>query len=371
MKVLHVYSGNLYGGIERLLSTIARYDTQNARIDNHFALCFRGRLWDELLQTGATPYELGVVRLRFPWSLIRARNRLKRLLHEKRFDVVITHACWPHVVFAPAVRQLKTPLVNWVHDFLHKDHLLEKLSRTTLPDRLIVNSKFTSQPAETVFPGVRQSLLYYPIEPSPSITKSDRDIFRESLGVQSSQKVVLQVSRMEAWKGHVVLFEAVAKLRSNPGWTLWIVGGCQRPEEVAYQASLVALAAKLKITDRIHFLGQRKDVANIMASADLFCQSNLSPEPFGIVFVEALYARLPVISSNFGGAAEIVDQSCGVTVPPDDPSALAQSISKLLSDDQLRAQFSQSGPTRANLLCNPTTQLDKLADVLEEVAKQR
>ena len=68
----------------------------------------------------------------------------------------------------------------------------------------------------------------------------------------------------------------------------------------------------------MRFLGQREDVPRLMAAADVFCQPNTGPEPFGIVLVEALYAGLPVVTSGFGGAAEIVDQTCGVLTAPGD-----------------------------------------------------
>jgi len=55
---------------------------------------------------------------------------------------------------------------------------------------------------------------------------------------------------------------------------------------------------------RVRFVGERLDVARILAAADIFCQPNIEAEPFGIVFIEALYAGLPVVASASGGALE-------------------------------------------------------------------
>lgn len=52
MRVLHLYSGNLYGGIERMLWTLARHARLRPWLDQHFALCFHGRLRDELVDVG-------------------------------------------------------------------------------------------------------------------------------------------------------------------------------------------------------------------------------------------------------------------------------------------------------------------------------
>ncbi len=73
-----------------------------------------------------------------------------------------------------------------------------------------------------------------------------------------------------------------------------------------------------------------------MAAADVYCQPNTGPEPFGIVFVEALYAGLPVVTSGFGGAAEIVDQTCGVLTPPGNCKAVADALRSLILEPSRR-----------------------------------
>ena len=63
---------------------------------------------------------------------------------------------------------------------------------------------------------------------------------------------------------------------------------------------------------------------DVLGAADIFCQLNASPEPFGIVLVEALAAGLPVVTAASGGACEVVDESCGELVAPGDSRALAR-----------------------------------------------
>ena len=65
----------------------------------------------------------------------------------------------------------------------------------------------------------------------------------------------------------------------------------------------------------MRFLGERRDVAACMRAADIHCQPNTAPEPFGLAFVEALYAGLPVVTTALGGALEILTDACGVLVP--------------------------------------------------------
>ena len=67
---------------------------------------------------------------------------------------------------------------------------------------------------------------------------------------------------------------------------------------------------------RVTFLGERRDVAALLAAADIHCQPNTAPEPFGLAFVEALHAGVPVVTTDAGGAREIVTPACGILVEP-------------------------------------------------------
>src|SRR3954447_22619263 len=96
LKVLHLYAGNLYGGVETLLTTLARLRHMAPGMEPEFGICFHGRLWDELAATGVSVHDLGPVRLSRPWSVRRARGRLSRVLEHARPEVVVVHGSWPH-----------------------------------------------------------------------------------------------------------------------------------------------------------------------------------------------------------------------------------------------------------------------------------
>jgi glycosyltransferase involved in cell wall biosynthesis len=117
--------------------------------------------------------------------------------------------------------------------------------------------------------------------------------------------------------------------------------------------------------ERVNFLGQRGDVARLLA-ADIHCQPNTGPKPFGITFIEALYAGLPVVTTSIGGAMEIVDGSCGMLVAPHDPAALAGALRALIEDGELRARLGEAGPARAATLCDPARQMARLAEILNQ-----
>jgi glycosyltransferase involved in cell wall biosynthesis len=358
VKVLHLYSGNLYGGIERLLVTMARLRHLVPELEPEFALCFRGRVWDELTEAGVPVHDLGPVRFSRPWTLWRARRRLRQLLRQRNYAAVVCHACWPHAAFAATARAAGTRLVTWIHDALSGASWVERGAARTRPDLAIANSRFTAGTVAAVFPGVPVEVVYLPVEVTPVEDRETlRRVVRAELDTPADATVILQASRLERWKGPAVFVEALGRLRDVPGWVGWLAGGPQKAGEATFYAELQQRAAALGLTDRLRFLGQRTEVARLMAAADIYCQPNTGPEPFGLAFVEALASGLPVVSTAIGGACEIVDDSCGVLVPPNSAGAAADALRKLIADPSRRRTLGAAAPARASALCEPSKQL--------------
>jgi len=182
--------------------------------------------------------------------------------------------------------------------------------------------------------------------------------------------VIIMVARMEEEKGHAVLVEALGKLGVDRDWECWFVGGAAGVEQEAYLARLESRAEELGIAKRVRFMGERRDVTELLAAADLFCHPNTRPEGFGVVFVEALYAGLPVVASSSGGTLEIVDESCGVLIKPGDTDELARTLARMVTDPEARAALGKNGPARAAELCDARRQNGRLVEVLGRAVKE-
>ncbi|MGL4554806.1 MAG: glycosyltransferase family 4 protein [Gemmataceae bacterium] len=368
MRVLHVTAGKLYGGIETYLTTLARHRHLSAMVPS-FAVCFEGRLSDELRAAGVPVDSLGAVRFSRPWSVWVARRRFRELLRREKPEVVVCHECWPHALFAPVAKRAGVRLAFAAHDTHAGTHWVERWAGWTRPDVVLANSEVTRSTLGALFPGVPAEVAYLPVAPGAVGDRGEaRRRARAALGASGDAVVVLMACRMAEWKGHAVLLDAVSRLAGVPGWECWIAGGAQRPEEQAYLAALRRKAAALEGSGRVRFLGQRDDVAELMAAADIHCQPNTGPEPFGVAFVEALYAGLPVVSTAIGGAKEIVDESCGVLVRPGDAAALSEALGRLIGDRDERARLGRGGPARAAALCDPVERLRRLVQILGSAA---
>jgi glycosyltransferase involved in cell wall biosynthesis len=365
MRLLHVYSGNLYGGIEAILVSLARYRELCPGLVQEFALCFDGRLSGELEALGAPVHRIGEVRVSRPLTIQRARRVLAKLVGSAPYDRVICHAPWAYGIFGGVVRRAGVPLVLWVHDATSGRHWTERWAKRTKPDLAICNSHYTSGLLPALYDGVPVAVVYAPVDVSPPrLSAAERAAVRAEFRTPGDAVVIIQASRMQAWKGHRVVLEALDRLSGVSAWVWWIAGGSQRPEEAAYVDTLVASARRSGIGDRLRWLGERQDVRRLLAAADVHCQANVAPEPFGIAYVEALAAGLPVVASSAGGAIEIVDDSCGVLVPPGDAEALARALEPLIAVAGIRAKLAAGAPARARQLCDPASQMLRLADAL-------
>jgi glycosyltransferase involved in cell wall biosynthesis len=367
MRLLHIHSGNLYGGVEVLLHTLARCRSMCPEMQPEFVLCFDGRVAAELRAAGAAVHIVGKVRARNPHQIIQVRRRLAEILRFGAFDAAVCHMLWPLAIFGPAVRRAGLPLVFWMHDAMQRFDWLQFWAGFASPDLVLCNSRFTATTRDHYFGKKPCVVVRYPIASPPRPQPADRDALRVRFDTPLDAVVIVQASRMEPWKGHRVLLQGLAALKEIPRWVCWIAGGPQRSHEIAYERALRTKATELGIGKRVRFLGQRSDITRLFAAADIYCQPNLGAEPFGIVFVEAMQAGLPVIATAAGGPPEIVDGSCGRLVPPDNPRALAATLETLIADDGQRHGLGRGGRRRAAQLCDPRRQLQRLRTIVQEL----
>ncbi len=356
MRVLHVAAGNLYGGVERILEEIAEHTPAGSA--HTFALAFEGRVARGLDAAGAERRDLGAVRFSRPLSVWRARRRLAAVVGS--YDRVVAHSPWAFALAAPVLPPNRRVL--FAHDALNGLHWTERRAARLGPVLVICNSEYTSRAVGAWLPAVRRAVVLPPVSP-PAPCSLDRASTRAELGAAMATTVVLIASRFERWKGHADLLNAAASLRGD--WTVWIAGAAQRRHEAEYERELRARALHDDLAGRVRFLGERRDMSRLFAAADVHCQPNTEPEPFGIAFVEALHAGLPVVTFDFGGASEIVTPACGLLLPSPDRGSLAAALQRLIDDPPLRARMREAGQARARALCDPPAQIARLERVLQ------
>src|SRR5579885_886329 len=278
MRVLHIDAGNLFGGVETFLLTLARCRDLCPEMHPEFAVCFEGRLAEELCRTGVRVHRLGAVRARNPLQVIRARRRLARILASGEIDVVVCHMPWVHAIFGPVAHQAALPVVFWLHQATDGSHWVEKWASLAQPELIIAPSNFVADTAKRIFVTPPAKVVNYAV-PLPS-----RFLSEERAAVRMEEKtaldavVIAQAGRLEETKGYFQHIEALGMLRDLDRWIAWIIGGPQRPAEDRVLKALKEAAREAGIEQRIHFLGQRTDVSRLLAAADIYCQPNIGTE---------------------------------------------------------------------------------------------
>jgi glycosyltransferase involved in cell wall biosynthesis len=253
--VLHVYSGNLFGGVERMLISLATLPAPHHRA--HFALCFDGKLSQALQSERATVTLLGPVRLRRPMSVFRARNALKRLLAARNFDAVVCHSIWTYCIFAPVIARAGKVSILYLHDIPNSNGAYYKWAWRNPPDLCIANSATTAEPLAQMGSKVPVRIVHPLVMPPPPADFKAVETLRHQCGAAPNEVVILLASRFEQLKGHKNLIEALSHLSENTTWRCWIAGAPQRPEEETYKQGLAQMIESCRISQRVSFIGHR------------------------------------------------------------------------------------------------------------------
>ena len=154
------------------------------------------------------------------------------------------------------------------------------------------------------------------------------------------ERYLLTIAALNVKKGLDVLIKAFAQLKDTD-LSLYLVLVGDGP----LRAELEQLAAKLAMNDRIKFLGWRgrSQISKLLHGCEAFVLPSRS-EPFGIAILEALACKKPVIATAVGGVPEIIESGRnGVLVEPDDPLALAETLSRVVKDRFLRESLVLNG----------------------------
>jgi len=160
---------------------------------------------------------------------------------------------------------------------------------------------------------------------------------REELGLQQVFLCV-SVGRLVKEKGYDILIKAISLLPTPNNVHVLIVGdGLDRE-------CLEATAYELGLSDRIHFLGLRKDVPEILGDCDLYISSSRAVA-FDLALLEAMRAGLPIVASRVGGNKEAIVEDSGLLVDPE-PEEISKAMKSLIQNSEKRIELGERARSR-------------------------
>ena len=174
------------------------------------------------------------------------------------------------------------------------------------------------------------------------------------------------VATLRDWKGHDMLFEALARDRAAwDGWNVVVVG------DGPYRDRLDRQLAALSLADRIVFAGQQDDVVPWLRAMAIFALPSWGEEGVPQAILQAMACGLPVVSTTVGAITEaVVDGVTGLIVPPRDVPALGAALARLRDDATLRARLGAAGRTRALADFGIDRMLDRMEAVFRAVLER-
>lgn len=208
-------------------------------------------------------------------------------------------------------------------------------------DRVLVTSRYCADVVERLY-GVPSKKIA--VVPEPIDLEDWQRYFARAPRRPAERPTVLSVGRMYPRKRFEDLLEAMARLRDRlPAVQLRLVGS--GPE----RDRLLRRHADLGLGDAALFLGEvsRARLAEEYVNADCFCLPSVQ-EGFGIVFLEAMAAGLPVVACRAAAVPEVVpDGIVGRLVEPRNPERLTDALEEILIDSGLRKEYGEAGRRRA------------------------
>ena len=308
------------------------------------------------------------------YDLIHAHYWLSGLVAEE------LRKCWgtPFVQTFHTLAEMKNQIAQRQQDAENDERLKGECYLCGVADRITANTKVEkdqlvhwygagSSRIRIVPPGVNLS-IFNPIEKSYA---------KRMIGVPQDHRMILFAGRIERLKGVDNLFRALALLkqrRADLDWggiCLSVIGGDPSPlgqQQNEEMARLHALRDELGLQDLITFLGARdQDSLHYYFAASEFLVMPSHYESFGMVALEAMACGAPVIVSDVGGLSQLVKHNqTGLRVKVNDPTALADAMETLLTDEVKRRRIGHSAACYAEDY-SWVKVVDKLVGVYEEV----
>ncbi len=284
---------------------------------------------------------VGIDQARAAADIARYVLRVRRRLVELGPDVISAISLKAGTYGAPAARLAGVPLVWHLHDQLTSEYIARQAVLPmraivgTLPSAIIAPSQATLDMVKWFRPGLRTAVIPHPI-PIP----------QDPVTIRPQVERVGILGRLAPWKGQHVFLRAFATAFPTSNVRAVVIGTAMFGEE-GYARELEELALELGISDRVDFLGFRRDVEAELRQLDLLVHASVLTEPLGTAVFEGMAVGLPVIAAASGGPAEYIDHgTTGLLHAPGDVKALANLLRVAAEDYELRVRLAAAGRER-------------------------
>jgi glycosyltransferase involved in cell wall biosynthesis len=344
LSVLHFSNALARGGAEEHILTLLRgLDRKCFRLH----LVCAPEVAHQLRPDLPAHVELLPLTLRHP-SHAEAALRLARIIRERKVDILHSHLFYSSLFASPIGRLCGTPLIletphlreHWRKGWFKSRFVVDRLAGRCVDyyiavsranGRYLAESKRIAPEKIVVIQNGCDLDRFDPDRPKPLALK-------RSLGFDDTDPILLVLGRLEPQKGHRVLLNALPAVRREfPRVRLVCVG------QGSLRGALEEQARQLSIHEAVYFAGYQPDVVNWLALADVSVLPSYY-EGLPLAAIESLAAGRPLVATAVDGTPEVViDGKTGITVPPGDPSRLADAVCRMLRQPAIAKDLALAG----------------------------
>ncbi len=347
-NILHLIETTGPGGAENVFVSLVE-GTEKQNFKSFPCITGPGWVYDSLLAKGIKPY-IVFNRSGFDCRLLLNLIRIVRTLH---IDIVHSHFFDISIYACIAARITRKKMLCTLHGFKDvKDKSnffrLKKLLLNSLADRIVgvsnvlvehfcVDLKFKKNKCNIIYNGIDLQRC-----------RATKPASKKELGFDDQSTLIGMVGNLRSDKGHDNFIRTASLLLKHSGTNknlYFIVAGQYNAKDKNVLDNLIY---KEGITDRIHFIGYRSDVLSIVKIMDVFVVPSHF-EGFSITTIEAMAIGVPVVSTRCGGPEEIIQDGVnGLLVPKKDPVSMANAISYLLDNKEVKQNIINNAEKKVN-----------------------
>lgn len=284
----------------------------------------------------------------YAYALMRFTFAVRGLIKKSNVSLIHANGFIPALYAMLPAKLARVPFIWHMHDILQKEFingLFIKIAALNA-DRIICVSGAVKKSLQEFGVTETKCKVIYNFIPEPSgATPRGSDGFRAEFKIARNARIVGTIGNICRMKGQMVFVEAVQEIAAqHPDTVFCIVGDILSPADAPYNDELLRRIKESRLKDRIILTGFREDAFYIIKEFDILVHPPTLPESLGLVLLEAMFHKKPVIASDTGGIPEVVVHGVtGLLVPPGDRDSLAHAIDQILTNPALAAAMGSRG----------------------------
>lgn len=343
-RIIYIHGGgDTIGGIETYIVNCLFH---HKIYKPYLGIIKKGKFSDYALESGFKNIVLlNGGRIRELYKSIRAIINAVIFIKKNKIELVIAHGTHSWIFGWIIALFSNSKSIFYLQGQIEKNsyrNLLTGIGLRLIPTIYVTNSEFTANSLRKhSLNKIYVNYLSSDIETFDNIDALDaRKILLDEFNIPYNNIIFTIVGRIQEWKGQDTVIKSFGKLRNDKNVKLLIVGDYSFEKDKIYYNNLISLANNNK---NIIFTGFRKDIPIIMKGSDVIIHASKEPEPFGIVIVEAMMSKKPVIATSHGGPLEIINnKKTGLLFNPEDSETLTECMDNLIVNEKQRSKLAES-----------------------------